>query len=122
MSDIHYMINDWNMPKMSECGVRCAGHEGAGVVVKVGAKCPSSWKVGDRVGIKPLLDVCHNCEMCWNGRENYCSKAVYTGAQVPGTWERVDVKRRLADVTRHVPAIRGVTSNLYVTHPGWSTR
>ena len=68
MSDVHYMLNDWAVPKMSEFGVQCPGHEGAGVVVKVGAKVQDAWKVGDRVGIKPLLDVCHNCESCWNGR------------------------------------------------------
>lgn len=70
MSDIHNMMNDWVQPKMSEFGVRCTGHEGAGVVVKLGKKVSSAWKVGDRVGIKPLLDVCHNCESCWNGRES----------------------------------------------------
>ena len=69
MSDVHYMLNDWAVPKMSEFGVKCAGHEGAGVVVKLGAKVSDEWKVGDRVGIKPLLDVCHNCESCWNGRK-----------------------------------------------------
>ena len=88
MSDIHYMMNDWAMPKMSDFGVRCAGHEGAGVVVKVGTKCQDSWKVGDHVGIKPLLDVCRNCEQCWNGRENYCGKALYTGIAVPGTYQQ----------------------------------
>ena len=73
MSDVHFMMNDWALPPMSHFGVRCAGHEGAGVVVKVGSKCGESWKVGDRVGIKPLYDVCHNCEECWNGRMS-CQK------------------------------------------------
>jgi propanol-preferring alcohol dehydrogenase len=68
MSDVHYMLNDWGIPKMSHFGTRCAGHEGAGVVVKKGAKVDDSWKVGDRVGVKPMHDVCHNCESCWNGR------------------------------------------------------
>ena len=88
MSDVHYMLNDWVAPKMSEYGVRCAGHEGAGVVVKVGIKCQDLWKVGDRVGIKPFLDVCHNCEQCWNGRENYCVKPNYTGLMSPGTYQQ----------------------------------
>lgn len=88
MSDVHYMLNDWAMPKMSEFGVKCAGHEGAGVVVKVGARCVDAWKVGDRVGIKPMLDVCHNCEACWNGRENYCPKANFTGLHSPGTYQQ----------------------------------
>ncbi|TPX12773.1 uncharacterized protein E0L32_000950 [Thyridium curvatum] len=87
MSDVHFMVNDWDTPKMSEMGVKCAGHEGAGIVVKVGARCQDSWKVGDRVGIKPLLDVCHNCEQCWNNKENYCAKANYTGLHSPGTYQ-----------------------------------
>lgn len=68
MSDVHYMLNDWAVPPMSQFGVRCAGHEGAGVVVKVGAQVQKEWKVGDRVGIKPIMNVCHNCPSCWNGR------------------------------------------------------
>ncbi|KAK3096373.1 hypothetical protein LTR53_019311, partial [Teratosphaeriaceae sp. CCFEE 6253] len=66
MSDIHFMMNDWALPPMSHFGTRCAGHEGAGVVVKVG-KNVTDWKLGDRGGIKPIWDVCHNCSECWNG-------------------------------------------------------
>jgi len=70
---------------MSALGTKCAGHEGAGVVVKVG-KNVTDWKVGDRGGVKPLWDVCRNCEECWNGRENYCQKGVYTGLMAEGTY------------------------------------
>ena len=45
MSDIHNMINDWDAPPMSSFGVQCTGHEGAGVVVKVGSRCGPQWKV-----------------------------------------------------------------------------
>lgn len=62
---------DWAVPPMSAIGTKCAGHEGAGVVVKLG-KNVKGWNVGDRAGIKPLMDVCHNCEQCWSGKENYC--------------------------------------------------
>ena len=42
-------------------GVSCAGHEGAGVVVAMGANVEKSgkWKLNDRAGIKPIADVCH---------------------------------------------------------------
>lgn len=85
MSDVHFMMNDWALPPMSFFGVRCAGHEGAGVVVKLGSAV-KDFKVGDRVGVKPLKDVCHNCEQCWNGRENYCPGGNYTGLQSEGTY------------------------------------
>ncbi len=71
MSDVHFMLNDWALPPMSYFGVRCAGHEGAGVVVKVG-KDVKGWKVGDRAGIKPLSDVCHNCEVSTDGQSLGC--------------------------------------------------
>lgn len=87
MSDVHFMVNDWALPPMSTFGTRCAGHEGAGVVVKVG-KNVTEWKVGDRGGMKPLWDVCHNCEQCWNGRENYCPSGVFTGLMATGTYQQ----------------------------------
>ncbi|PQE27680.1 Polyketide synthase enoylreductase protein [Rutstroemia sp. NJR-2017a BBW] len=87
MSDIHYMLNDWAVPPMSSFSVQCPGHEGAGIVVKVGANV-TGWKVGDRAGVKPIWDVCYNCELCWEGRENYCSKAVLTGLMSTGTYQQ----------------------------------
>jgi len=85
MSDVHFMMNDWAVPKMSTFGTRCAGHEGAGVVVKVG-KSVKGWSVGDRAGVKPLWNVCHNCEECFTGRDNYCQQGVYTGLVAEGTY------------------------------------
>lgn len=87
MSDVHFMLNDWALPPMSHFGTRCAGHEGAGVVVKVGSKA-KGWKVGDRAGMKPIWDVCHSCEDCWIGRENYCQNGVHTGLLVNGTYQQ----------------------------------
>lgn len=43
-SDLHYMLEDIGMPSMSQFNVRSPGHEGAGVVVKVG-KDVTDWKV-----------------------------------------------------------------------------
>ena len=51
-SDIHFMMNDWALlPKMSTLGTKCAGHEGAGVIVKVG-DAVKNLKVGMRAGFK----------------------------------------------------------------------
>lgn len=52
-------------------------------MVKVGANV-KNWKVGDRGGVKPLWDVCGQCELCWDGLENYCQKVVSTGLHVNG--------------------------------------
>jgi len=50
-SDLHFMQNDWAVPKMSEMGTKCAGHEGAGVIVKIGSAV-KNLKVGMRAGFK----------------------------------------------------------------------
>jgi alcohol dehydrogenase, propanol-preferring len=68
---------------MSTFNVRSPGHEGAGVVVKIGSNV-KNFKLGDRAGIKPLIDVCQRCETCWGGNENHCANGVYAGLQVPG--------------------------------------
>lgn len=50
-SDLHFMLNDWALPKMSVFGTKCAGHEGAGVIVKVGDQV-KTLKPGMRAGYK----------------------------------------------------------------------
>lgn len=51
MSDLHFMMGDWALPKMSVFGTICAGHEGAGVIVKVGDQV-KTLKPGMRAGYK----------------------------------------------------------------------
>ena len=84
-SDVHYMLEDLPMPKMSDLGVRSPGQEGAGVVVQLGANV-RGWQVGDRAGVKPMWDCCLNCELCWGLHEAHCEKAVACGLMVPGRW------------------------------------
>lgn len=81
------MLNDLGIPKMSDFGVRSPGHEGAGVVVKIGSNV-TNWKVGDRAGIKPAYDVCFNCELCWSGKETYCEESPQIGLQFPGSYQQ----------------------------------
>jgi len=68
---------------MSSYGTKCAGHEGAGVIVKIGERV-RGLKVGMRAGFKPIADVCHVCDVCKAGRETYCNGAMLTGKQVDG--------------------------------------
>jgi len=100
LSDIHYMLNDWAMPPMSHFGVKCAGHEGAGVIVQVGDQV-KNLKVGQRAGFKPIQDVCHSCEYCRTGKETYCTKAVLTGIHCDGTYKQYVVS--LENYTTLIP-------------------
>ncbi|KAL2684906.1 hypothetical protein Neosp_005999 [[Neocosmospora] mangrovei] len=86
-SDIHYMLEDLPLPRMRDYGVRSPGHEGAGVVVKVGALV-KNWKPGDRAGVKPTWNTCMSCQLCWSGLECHCAEAVPTGLKVPGTYQQ----------------------------------
>ncbi|ORY71491.1 alcohol dehydrogenase 1 [Pseudomassariella vexata] len=87
MSDVHYMLNDWSMPPMSQFGTQCAGHEGAGVIVKVGDRV-KNLKVGQRAGVKPIADICHTCAECKSGREMYCQNTTLAGLQVDGSYKQ----------------------------------
>ncbi|SPO00094.1 related to ADH2 - Alcohol dehydrogenase II [Cephalotrichum gorgonifer] len=39
-------------------------HEPAGVIVRVGSKCPGSWRQGDRVGVLNFKHTCGQCTGC----------------------------------------------------------
>lgn len=84
-TDIHFMKADLGVGTMSSKGVRSPGHEGAGVVVKVGANVKNI-AVGDRGGIKPMWDTCGACEMCWGDKETYCADSISTGMRVAGSF------------------------------------
>lgn len=57
--------------------------KGSGVIVKLG-KNATQFSLGQRVGYKPLQDVCHECEYCKIGREAYCKKPTFGGLQLNG--------------------------------------
>jgi propanol-preferring alcohol dehydrogenase len=99
-TDIHYMQADLPIPKMSDFGVRSPGHEGAGVVVKVGSGV-KSWKIGDRAGVKPIWSACMNCELCWDGHETYCEKLKSSGLMVTGAYQQYVVSP--ANYTSRIP-------------------
>lgn len=77
------MLNDLKIGEMGANGVRSPGHEGAGVVVKVGSNVKNV-KVGDRGGVKPTWDTCGSCEMCWGDFETHCPESKLSGLHVTG--------------------------------------
>ncbi|KAI4935806.1 hypothetical protein J4E85_001132 [Alternaria conjuncta] len=50
-SDKSLLHDEWDF-KMAECTEGIAGHEGAGIVVAVGANVQDLWQIGNRAGIK----------------------------------------------------------------------
>ncbi len=65
-SDDHYVTGDFP----SEIWPICAGHEGSGVVERVGPHTPG-WEVGDHV-VMQFIPSCGRCRFCAMGRQNLC--------------------------------------------------
>jgi 2-desacetyl-2-hydroxyethyl bacteriochlorophyllide A dehydrogenase len=78
-------IHVWKGRDTSGKFPRTLGHEGAGIVEKVGSKVKDV-SPGQRV----LVDynvTCGVCRFCRNGRENLCSNLEYIGYQREGTYQ-----------------------------------
>ena len=81
-TDVHATDGDW--PVKSRLPL-IPGHEGAGVVVKLGEGV-GHVAVGDRVGIAWLHSACGACEYCTSGWETLCLKQQNTGYSVQGCY------------------------------------
>ena len=78
-------IHVWKGRDMSGIVPRTLGHEGAGIVEKVG-KNVTNISPGTRV----LMDydiTCGMCRYCRSGRENLCTNLQYIGYQKDGTYQ-----------------------------------
>jgi uncharacterized zinc-type alcohol dehydrogenase-like protein len=69
-TDIHMRDNDWGISDYP----LVPGHEGVGIVRKVGSAVGDKFKVGDRVGVGWIRGSCKVCEECLQGHENLCEK------------------------------------------------
>jgi len=86
-SDKSLLYDEWSF-KMSDATNGIAGHEGAGVVVAVGANVQDLWQVGNRAGIKWIASVCRRCEFCTNGQDEcHCPKQLNSGFTIAGTFQ-----------------------------------
>ncbi|UFJ41060.1 alcohol dehydrogenase AdhP [Brevibacillus humidisoli] len=79
-TDLHAAHGDWPVkPKLP----LIPGHEGVGVVEKVGQGV-TSLQVGDRVGIPWLYSACGECDYCLTGWETLCQRQENGGYSVDG--------------------------------------
>lgn len=81
-TDIHAAHGDWPVKPMLPL---IPGHEGVGVVVRVGANVTRLCE-GDRVAVPWLGWACGACEACASGWETLCPHAKYTGYTVHGAF------------------------------------
>jgi S-(hydroxymethyl)glutathione dehydrogenase/alcohol dehydrogenase len=70
-SDDHLATGDLPVPGYPICG----GHEGAGIVTKVGPDTPG-WEEGDHV-VMSFLPACGRCRWCATGHQNLCDLGQY---------------------------------------------
>src|SRR5678815_1757177 len=81
-TDLHAADGDWpvkpNPPFIP-------GHEGAGVVVKLGPDV-THLEVGDPVGLAWLHSACGHCEFCLIGWETLCHEQKNSGYSVNGSF------------------------------------
>ncbi|EMD36540.1 hypothetical protein CERSUDRAFT_84717 [Gelatoporia subvermispora B] len=102
-SDLHFMLGEFRAPKLPHVG----GHEGVGHIIAIGEHTgASAVKVGDRVGIKWILDTCMQCEMCLSGAEQYCEKRRLAGFTDWGTFGEYVVAfvNHLVPIPENVPS------------------
>ncbi|KAK6462562.1 alcohol dehydrogenase 1 [Scheffersomyces coipomensis] len=83
-TDLHAWKGDWPLAtKLPLVG----GHEGAGVVVKVGSNV-TGWELGDYAGIKWLNGSCLSCEFCQTTNEPNCAQADLSGYTHDGSFQQ----------------------------------
>ncbi|TAQ89794.1 hypothetical protein B7494_g1904 [Chlorociboria aeruginascens] len=87
-SDMGVMENTWRiLPYPTQPG-QIGGHEGVGIVQKLGPGAEGKVKVGDRVGIKWIASVCGACLACLEGRDGNCFNQKISGYYYPGTFQQ----------------------------------
>lgn len=83
------MENSWRgLPYPTQPG-QVGGHEGVGIVHKLGPGSESGRvKVGDRVGIKWIAYACGSCPACHEQRDGVCFNQKISGYYYPGTFQQ----------------------------------
>jgi len=85
-TDLHEVEGDLHLPRVPII----VGHEIIGIVEKIGDNTENTTiNIGDRVGIAWLYSTCGKCKYCFNGMENLCVNARFTGYDVNGGYAEV---------------------------------
>ena len=82
-SQLHSIEGDWEDIGIPPVLPTVPGHEVVGKIVEIGNDV-TKFKVGERVGITPLLSSCLNCQYCNEGKEYLCEKMDVTGESLKG--------------------------------------
>ena len=75
-SQLHSIEGDWKEIGLPPTLPTVPGHEIVGIIVK--------FKIGDRVGITPLMGSCLDCQYCNEGKEYLCENMEVTGESLKG--------------------------------------
>jgi len=82
-SQLHGIEGDWKEIGIPPKLPTVPGHEVVGKIVEIG-NAVTKFKIGDRVGITPLLKSCMNCTYCNEGKEYLCETNEITGETLRG--------------------------------------
>jgi alcohol dehydrogenase, propanol-preferring len=86
-TDLHVADGELPDPKLP----LIPGHQIVGYVEEVGPDVPSSFAIGDRVGIPWLGWTDGECVYCRSNRENLCDRARFTGYTIDGGYAEFSV-------------------------------
>jgi len=82
-SQLHGIEGDWKDLGIPPALPTVPGHEVVGKIIEIG-KNVKKFKVGDRVGISPLLESCMKCQYCKEGNEHLCDSMQVLGESLKG--------------------------------------
>ena len=82
-SQLHSIEGDWKEIGLPPTLPTVPGHEVVGQIEKIGSDVVK-FKIGDRVGITPLMGSCLNCQYCDEGKEYLCENMEVTGESLKG--------------------------------------
>lgn len=82
-SQLHGIEGDWKEIGIPPTLPTVPGHEVVGKVIEMGSSV-TKFKIGDKVGITPLLQACKKCQYCMEGNEQLCESSEITGESLKG--------------------------------------